>query len=163
MSYDVILNQLYAKDNLTTVSGSGLTKNQQETSHDILAMNVSDVAGSSNSNRGGAGEHSRSTSNSSTPRKTSSSRFTIPFTSNFISKEKESSSINAGTAAASETSCNVNSHGTKLQNADETFPEIKTKVESKLMSMWQNVKYGKFQLCMIVLLLLYSVIYIYIL
>lgn len=26
---------------------------------------------------------------------------------------------------------------------DESFPEIKGRVESKLMSMWHNVKYGK--------------------
>lgn len=28
--------------------------------------------------------------------------------------------------------------------ADESFPEIKGRVESKLMSMWHNVKYGKY-------------------
>lgn len=118
MSYDVILNRFaIAKEN-TMASGT-----KQESPSDGLT-----IAGSSS-----GAEHSRTSSNTSTPsRKISTSRFAIPFTTNFLVKEKESC-----TTSAPETSTVSLVHA-KIQNSDE----IKGKVESKLLSMWQNVKYG---------------------
>lgn len=39
----------------------------------------------------------------------------------------------------------ANSEASKVQQRsyDDSFPEIKGRVESKLMSMWHNVKYGE--------------------
>lgn len=90
------------------------------------------------------------TSNSNTPsRKISTSRFaSIPFASSFISnKESSNNLIESETANAigphsNNGATNAAPAVARTQNTEEAFPEIKGKVESKLMSMWQNVKYG---------------------
>lgn len=51
----------------------------------------------------------------------------------------------SATVAAATTTTNTSAPhhaGTIVAAADESFPEIKGRVESKLMSMWHNVKYG---------------------
>lgn len=52
---------------------------------------------------------------------------------------------NAGTAAETAAAGAPSAADTvdAAATADESFPEIKGRVESKLMSMWHNVKYGK--------------------
>lgn len=116
MNYDVLSNRLgLGKDNVTT---DGQARNTPPVPH------AHDSSGGSNS---------RSTSNASTPsRKVSSqSKFSIPFTSHFYSNETTSDVTDV---TRSPTSGTVR----PKSSAEETYPEIK----GKLMSMWQNVKYG---------------------
>lgn len=49
---------------------------------------------------------------------------------------------NAATTAAGGTTTAPSAAGAAASAAEESFPEIKGRVESKLMSMWHNVKYG---------------------
>lgn len=88
------------------------------------------------------------TTSSGTPvRKISASSFLSSITSFYTGAVVPPPSAANGTAADGEQQqqeacavegCNNSGGG------EESFPEIKGRVESKLMSMWHNVKYGKF-------------------
>ncbi len=72
---------------------------------------------------------------SGTPaRKISSSRFMAAFSQFYGNEEVEDVDSPANTRVQP-----VQKPG------DESFPEIKGRVESKLMSMWHNVKYGEYR------------------
>lgn len=77
--------------------------------------------------------HTSPKKESGTPaRKISSSRFMAAF-SQFYGNEEVEDGDSPG-----------NSRAQQVQRpGDESFPEIKGRVESKLMSMWHNVKYGE--------------------
>lgn len=66
-------------------------------------------------------------------RKISSSRFMAAF-SQFYGNEDVEDVDSPG---------NTRAQQVQKATGDESFPEIKGRVESKLMSMWHNVKYGK--------------------
>lgn len=77
-----------------------------------------------------------------TPARKISSRSLNPFTQ-FVQfytndDDQQQTSQNATAGAGS---CTHKSQPTRSN--EESFPEIKGRVESKLMSMWHNVKYGK--------------------
>lgn len=76
---------------------------------------------------------SASTTTTGTPaRKISSSRFMAAFSQFYGNEDADDGDSPANTRAQQ-----VQKPG------DESFPEIKGRVESKLMSMWHNVKYGE--------------------
>lgn len=77
--------------------------------------------------------HTSPKKESGTPaRKISSSRFMAAF-SQFYGNEDVDDADSPGSSRTQQ-----------LQKpGDESFPEIKGRVESKLMSMWHNVKYGE--------------------
>lgn len=77
------------------------------------------------------------TSSTSTPsRKVSTSKFGISFANFYTSSNNQDQEQQQ-----------KDSETTKVRNNEESYPEIKGKVESKLMSMWHNVKYGKLSVC----------------
>lgn len=91
------------------------------------------------------GHHQQVASGTPTRKISSSSKFMNAF-SQFYGADNSS----ADTSNTEDTSHSISPSDTanKVQQRsyDDSFPEIKGRVESKLMSMWHNVKYGKFVL-----------------
>lgn len=78
--------------------------------------------------------------NNATPsRNKNSSRFMSAF-AQFYGNDDDSDQMIASTSSSISTTKNIG-------NVDDSYPEIKGRVESKLMSMWHNVKYGKQNFC----------------
>lgn len=73
----------------------------------------------------------------------SSSKFMNAF-SQFYSADHSSADTSNTEDNNHSTSLGDNANKVQQRSYDDSFPEIKGRVESKLMSMWHNVKYGKY-------------------
>lgn len=120
MSYDVLLTRpgpgrFTFNPNASVPKETSQTQQQQPQSKDGISSQTSPKK------------------ESGTPaRKISSSRFMAAFSQFYGNEDVE------------DVDSPTNTRAQQVQKpGDESFPEIKGRVESKLMSMWHNVKYGE--------------------
>lgn len=88
------------------------------------------------------GHHHHVASGTPTRKISSSSKFMNAF-SQFYGADN-SAADNANTEDHNHSSPGDSANKVQQRSYDDSFPEIKGRVESKLMSMWHNVKYGMY-------------------
>lgn len=140
MSYDVVL----ARSANATQYGQNLPEIHEPQNVEFMPSTAVQHHGLDNGGLSPTKHNTHSNDNNATPSRKCSSKIMSALTQFYGNDDGSSDQMIASTSSSIIT---TNKH---IGNADDSYPEIK----SKLISMWHNVKYGKFILFCFLLFIL---------